>query len=144
MKRYLCALTAIVMLFSMMIFPVSAETTVDYATCPHCGEAWDSCGWESFDTLDLDEPVPSGHYYLTQDTETSVLTGIGAYDGQSQQDATDVVLDLRGYDLSRTSSNARAVYVYDYSVFSLMDSVGGGTLSGNGNVVGGNNVDTSC
>lgn len=140
-KSYISFILIFSLIISMVVFPVnaaSAEPANDaQETCPHCGVAWDSCGWETFDTLDLEEPVPSGHYYLTEDTDTSTLMGIGAYDGQSQEDATDVVLDLRGYTLKRTTTNTRAAYVYDYSCLSVMDSVGGGIMSGNGNVVGG-------
>ena len=148
MKRVLSVLLAMALVLSLAVFPVSAEpaaeeklqdleTVTSTVTCPHCNEPWDSCGWEAFDTLDLDDPIPSGHYYLTEDTETAVMMGIGAYDGQSQQDATDVVLDLRGFTLKRGKANTRAAYVYDYSQFALMDSVGGGILSGNGDVIGG-------
>ena len=139
MKKLIAVLLIFLLVTGLIVVPVSANSQSEEngITCPHCGVAWDSCGWESFDTLDLEEPVPSGHYYLTQDTETSVLMGIGAYDGQSREDATDVVLDLRGYSLKRTSANTRFAYVYDYSCLSVMDSVGGGSVSGNGNVVGG-------
>jgi len=79
-------------------------------TCPHCKQAatWEEAG----ETL-------SGHCYLTEAKAISsayIITG-------------DVVLDLRGYDIT---SAERAFKIESGATLTVIDTVGGATVSGSG------------
>jgi len=142
MKRILLCMLIMALLATVALLPVSAKTeatqTVTPAvTCPHCDKDWDACNWEPFEPFEDENAARSGHFYLTEDTELTSLCGIGLKDGQSSEYAVDVCLDLRGFDFVRTTSNTRAIYVYDYSRMDVLDSVGGGTVSSASTVIGG-------
>lgn len=100
----------------------------DRSVCPHCEKTSNEIVWQPW-TFDSGESVPSGHYYLTGDV---ALSGGQVKIGQTEQDtedvAVDVVLDLNGFSL--TNDDRRCFYVYNYSSLSIMDSVGGGAISG--------------
>lgn len=100
----------------------------DRSVCPHCEKTSDEIVWQPW-TFDSGKSVPSGHYYLTGNV---ALSGGQVKIGQTEQDtedvAVDVVLDLNGFSL--TNDNRRCFYVYTYSSLSIMDSVGGGAISG--------------
>ena len=139
MKHILSFLLIAAMLVGMVILPVPVANAAVTAAqvCPHCGQAWEACNWEVFEPFEDENAARSGHFYLTEDTELTSLCGIGTEDGQSSEYAVNVCLDLRGFDFVRTTSNTRAVYVYDYSRFDVLDSVGGGVVSAASTVIGG-------
>ena len=139
MKHILSFLLIEAMLVGMVILPAPVANAIVTAAevCPHCGQDWEACNWEPFEPFEDENAARSGHFYLTEDTELTSLCGIGTEDGQSSEYAVNVCLDLRGFDFVRTTSNTRAVYVYDYSRFDVLDSVGGGVVSAASTVIGG-------
>lgn len=139
MRRMLLVLLMILVLASLIVLPAFAgsDTATAEELCPHCEKSLKSIEWEPFEPFSVDNPAYSGHFYLTEDTDITAMCGLGAEDGQGQEYAVDVCLDLQGFDLVRITNNTRAIYVYDYSSFSLIDTIGGGRLSANSTVIGG-------
>ena len=126
-NRILSVLLVVAMLASMVVMPVYATgavqdgTTIDWdnVDCP-CG-----CGakvgaitdWQPF-TATGGDPSAAGHYYLT-----ATMTR-----GNILDPAYNICLDLRGFDLTRTSSYPMQVKAgYQYGI---IDTVGGGEVSG--------------
>ena len=132
-KRLFSLLLIIALVLGMVVMPAGAEPVETYETCPHCGTPWDQCDWLELIVEEPDKTIPSGHYYLAEDLNTVKRYMIGSSDGQSADLAVDVCLDLRGYKLEQTTANTRAFYVYNYSTFAILDSVGGGKIIGTGN-----------
>ena len=119
--------------------------------CPHCGEA---VAWQEFSLTDslvqnclqdsasdtdpacTGRHIASGHYYLP-----ATMTGlsqyyVGAYlSGSGTLRTDDVVIDLNGYDVTATG---RFAYLRpkdadgNINKLSLLDSVGGGAVTGSG------------
>jgi len=135
-KRLLALLLTVAMVMGMLVMPVAAESTVaaptEPTTCPHCGVAWDKCNWQVLIIEEPDKTIPDGHYYLTEDLNITTRYKVGTSDGQTADLAVDVCLDLRGFDMTQTTADRRAFYVYNYSTLSIMDSVGGGAITGTG------------
>ena len=138
MKRLLAFFMTTAILLGMLVMPAAAQETVTGLepaktdTCPHCGVAWDKCNWQALLIEEYDVTIPSGHYYLAEDMNTTSRCKIGTTDGQTADLAEDVCIDLRGFDITQTSDNKRAFYVYNYCRLSIMDSVGGGKVTGTG------------
>lgn len=134
MKRILSLLLSVAMLTGMLVMPASALTAVteDTTVCPHCNTPWDDCGWTPWVTEDTVNTVPSGHYYLDEDLDITDRFLIGTKKGQGPELAEDVCIDLRGYHMTQTTSNTRALYVFDHSTLAIMDTVGGGQIIGTG------------
>lgn len=126
MKKRLSLILILSMLFSMMIFPVSAEvtgestdTTALTETCfCGCGQALSDVQWKKWNVND-DASVASGHYYLDGDYVQSDQAVVNS--------GVRVVLDLRGYQL--TNVEFRLVLCYGY--MAVLDSVGGGRICSN-------------
>ena len=135
-KRLLALLLTVAMVMGMLMMPVAAESTgmepTEPKTCPHCGVAWDKCNWQVLIIEEPDKTIPDGHYYLTEDLNITTRYKVGTSDGQTADLAVDVCLDLRGFDMTQTTADRRAFYVYNYSTLSIMDSVGGGAITGTG------------
>ncbi len=135
-KRLLALLLTVTMVMGMFVMPVAAESTgmepTEPKTCPHCGVAWDKCNWQVLIIEEPDKTIPDGHYYLTEDLNITTRYKVGTSDGQTADLAVDVCLDLRGFDMTQTTADCRAFYVYDYSTLSIMDSAGGGAITGTG------------
>ena len=137
MKRFLALLLTLALVMGMAIMPVTAAEEPEFAptaqeTCPHCGVAWDACNWQALLIEEYDVTIPSGHYYLAEDMNTTSRCKIGTSDGQTADLAEDVCIDLRGFDVTQTETNKRVFYVYNYCRLSIMDSVGGGKVTGTG------------
>lgn len=101
------------------------------ALCPHCGEKMSKIDWQPFVAGTAKDA--NGHYYLTGNVSRTTAQFI--------QTATDLVIDLRGHGFNTTQQ--RSFLVKENLTLSIMDSVGGGYVtgvnSGNGgvyNVVG--------
>lgn len=82
--------------------------------CPHCSETvtWTAMG-----------EAPTGHCYLTADLNLTEAYAISA----------DTVVDLRGFDIT---SADRAFTIAASGSLTVLDSVGGGTVTGSGNADG--------
>ena len=134
MKRLLSMLLTAAIIMGMLAAPASALTTVTEvaAVCPHCNTPWDDCNWTPWVTEDTKNTVPSGHYYLDEDLDIINRFLIGTTKGQSADLAEDVCIDLRGHSMVQTTSNTRAIYVFDHSTLAIMDTVGGGQIVGTG------------
>jgi len=127
MKKLLSLALVFTMLLSLVILPVSAETTGESATVTAlsdtcscgCGQALSDVQWKEWN-VNKDANVASGHYYLEGDyvqTQQAVVNS-----------GVRVVLDLRGYKLTNTK-DFRMILCYGY--MAVLDSVGGGRLCGN-------------
>ena len=134
MKRFLSLLLTAAMVVGMVVLPTAAQTEKKEIpeTCPHCGTPWDACNWSAWVVEEPDQPVPSGHYYLSEDLNITTRYKMGTSDGQTEEYAVDVCLDLRGHDMIQTTADRRAIYIYNYSTFSVMDTEGGGRIVGTG------------
>ena len=88
--------------------------------CPHCDQAVTWTAWE--DVISTSHKrTEGGHFYLTAN-----VSGTGRY----QIAGGDVVLDLRGYNI--TSTTDRVFYVSG-GALAIVDSVGTGVMLGNRN-----------
>ena len=134
MKRLFALFLTVAMILTMIVLPVTAQTEKAETpkTCPHCNTPWNACNWSAWVVEEPDSPVPSGHYYLSEDLNITTRYKIGTSDGQTEEYAEDVCLDLRGYDMIQTTADRRAFYVYNYSTLSVMDTEGGGRIVGTG------------
>jgi len=91
--------------------------------CPHCDQIveWIACPLTNGGSA---TPITdSGHYYLPQDL-TKVTSQF--YIGVANTATPDVVIDLRGHDITATS---RAFYLRPQSKLSVVDTVGTGTIT---------------
>ena len=137
-KRLFSLLLAVSLVLGMIVMPAGAAVAGQtYETCPHCGLAWDQVNWQALLVEEPDKTIPSGHYYLEEDLTMSKRYKIGTSDGQTADLAEDVCLDLRGYKIQPKGSNDRAFYIYNFSRFDVLDSVGGGQVVGNNTGIGG-------
>ena len=84
--------------------------------CQHCGQQVEWMVWTG------DNKPVSGHYYLTADMNRTAQTTIAA--------DTDVVLDLKGFDI--TVDGSRAFAVLTGGELTVMDTVGDGVVSATG------------
>lgn len=139
MKRFLAMLLMLTMILGMTVMPTfAAETESEMQTaetprvCPHCNTPWEACNWTPWVAEDTETAVPSGHYYLDEEQDMTARYKIGTVKGQGPDQAVDVCIDLRGYSMIQTTSNTRSFYVFDYSTFAIMDTVGGGRIEGTG------------
>lgn len=130
MKRFLSLLLTVAMVMGMIVLPVSgiSPVTGNMAVCPHCNTPWEACNWTPW--VSEEEHIPSGHYFLDNDLDVTVRYLLGTKKEQTADLAVDVCLDLRGHSMTQTTDNSRIVYIYDYSTFAVMDTVGGGKLVG--------------
>jgi len=93
---------------------VKEPVTMGY--CEHCGQtvAWKVWTGEA--------GMTTGHYYLASDVNLSKQTSISA--------GTNVVLDLKGFDVTVTGT--RAFLINSGAEMTVMDSVGEGVISATG------------
>ena len=135
-------LLTLAMVMGMVVAPAAALDVVTEApeVCPHCNIPYEKCNWQALIVEEPDVTIPSGHYYLDEDLNTVKRYKIGTSDDQSADLAVDVCLDLRGNTLEQTTANTRAFYVYDYSTFTIMDTVGGGQIIGTGKTGSGGTI----
>ena len=98
--------------------------------CPHCGKTADEITWQPWTAKSGTYLSSGGHYYLTGDTKVTTQVSIGVGLDGNQDQAVDVVLDLNGYRFTNTA--ARCFFVSPYCTFSIMDSMGNGSVSGGG------------
>ena len=84
--------------------------------CAHCNQQVQWKVWTG------DNQPTSGHYYLAEDLNRAAQTAIAA--------DTDVVLDLKGFDI--TVNGSRAFVVLGGGNLTVMDSVGDGVVSATG------------
>ena len=101
----------------------------DHGTTGYCDVCKKDVKWEpwvggSFSTA-------GGHFYLPADIETDYLP---CSTGRSTFPVSTVCLDLNGHTYNRTTG--RAMYVYTNGTLNIMDTVGGGTITGGGIVNG--------
>lgn len=94
----------------------SKGAVVKTAYCEHCGRVVDWFGYRSAGI------ISSGHYVLIGDNLNASQANIGT-DGKS---GIDVVLDLNGHVIS---AEKRIFYMYKDCSFTLLDSVGTGTVT---------------
>lgn len=141
-NRILAMLLTLAMVMGMVVAPAAALDVVTEApeVCPHCEIPYDECNWQALIVEEPDVTIPSGHYYLDEDLNTVECYKIGTTGGQAAEFAVDVCLDLRGNTLEQTTENTRAFYVYDYSTFTIMDTVGGGQIIGTGKTGSGGTI----
>ena len=114
--------------------------------CPHCGTrvAWtaydptgslvENCLHDS--TTDTNSActgnhLQSGHYYLTSNLTGQTQKYIGVYLKDVVNETKDVVIDLRSNDITATT---KAFYLRPdaKNTLTLLDSVGGGVVTGSG------------
>lgn len=104
-------------------------TNVSAATpevCPCCGKSFDACNWQPWTLKDggTDNTLTAdGHYYLTGDV-TTIRSQVRIGDGTWMPKVT---LDLRGHTIASTQ---RVFGVYPGATLSILDTVGGGVVSG--------------
>ena len=98
--------------------------------CPHCGKSAEEIVWQPWTAKSAAYLTESGHYYLTGDTTVTTQVSIGAGSEGTEEQAVEIVLDLNGHRFTNTT--ARCFFVSPHCTFSLMDSVGSGSVSGGG------------
>lgn len=87
--------------------------------CPHCGEDMSKIDWKPFDAATT--KANNGHYYLEGPVNRTTV--------QFNQTATDIVIDLRGQTF--TTSAKRSFLVGSGKSLTILDTVGGGAVTGN-------------
>ena len=104
--------------------------------CAHCGKTeaeLEAAGtpwtpWTAAYGSGTKGTIASGHYYLTEsDLSMNGYFYIGAATTDVAGQGVDVVLDMRGFSLKSTS---RVFYTYQNNDLTIMDSVGGSTITG--------------
>ena len=104
--------------------------------CAHCGKTeaeLEAAGtpwtpWTAAYGSSYKGTIQSGHYYLTEsDLSMNAYFYIGASTTDVAGQGVDVVLDMRGFSLKSTS---RVFYTYQNNDLTIMDSVGGSTITG--------------
>ena len=135
-----------------------AESGTMGGYCPHCGQ---QVVWNAFSTTaslvqacyhDADNDtdptctgkhIETGHYYMDQDYSSFIQYKVGAYRNSTALASEDVVVDLNGHDLG---GGYRAFYIHPGkgdvpdSTLTLLDSVGGATVTGDGSNAQGGGV----
>ena len=118
-KRIFIGMLAAAMVICLSAFVASASQEGVY--CPHCDQTvTDWTEWTA-SASGSHSQTAGGHYYLAKD-----FTGMGGRYGISSGSET-VVLDLRGHHIE--STNNRCFFVSS-GTLAIMDSVGGGTMTG--------------
>ena len=147
-KRLLALLLVVVMIASMIVLPAGAES-VDFGstpktTCPHCGADWDSIEWKEFgysaEAALEGTGILTGHYYVADDQKVKSAYTFGSHEGQTEDLAVDVCVDLQGCTIEASKADTRVLFVYNYSRLSIIDSVGGGQVIGTGKTGSGGTI----
>ncbi len=123
MKKLLAGLGFLALLTALLCGNVSAAT--DFV-CPCCDKNYADCNWQPWTLKDggTDNTLTAdGHYYLTGDV-TTIKSQVRIGDGTL---TPKITLDLRGHTIS---GSQRAFGVYGGATLSVVDSVGGGVVSG--------------
>ena len=129
MKRFLSLLLVAALVLSVPVAPVFAQTNTTAQkenvtpvtdACPcGCGKTIEEIEWTPLPTKYFGS-APEGHHYLTQDFIQ------GDY-GATIIAGTNVVIDLRGFTWTSTSTAAR-LFTVQGNLW-IMDTVGGGKLA---------------
>ena len=119
-KRIFSALVILALLVTAAVFTVQAEET-----CPHCGVAMSAIDWKDFDAAKTKEN--NGHYKLVKKISRTTV--------QFNQTATDIVIDLAGFEFN--TSSTRSFLIGSGKTLTILDTVGTGSVSGNNTGNGG-------
>ena len=132
-QRILAVLLVVALLITVGVVAVTA-THPDSAACEHCTA--ENIEWKEWPIGSGEKLLEGGHYYLTTDISVDKQMGIG----DAETTDVEVVLDLRGFDV--TCTNGSPFYVYPGCEFSLMESntedigiVSGNQSARNGGVI---------
>ena len=123
-KRIFMLLLIVALLITAVAFTAQATE----ATCPCCDKKLSEITWKNWTATSSTGFNATDHYRLP--------AGGITLDGQIKFTGGTIVLDLAGQSMTTGTTNARAIYVNAGTVH-IIDSVGGGSLSGR-------NTNTGC
>ncbi len=124
MKKVLILLCLLALVTGILAVSASAAPT-DY-TCQCCGKAYKDVPWQPWTLTDggtNNTLTENGHYYLTGDV-TTIKSQVRIGDDTLK---SSITIDLRGFTMASTK---RVFGVYAGSTLSIVDSVGGGKITG--------------
>ena len=123
-KKVLILLCILALVTGILAVSVTAAPT-EY-TCQCCGKAYKDVAWQPWTLTDggtNNTLTENGHYYLTGDVR-AIKSQLRIGDDSL---TANITIDLRGFTMASTK---RVFGVYPGSTLSIVDSVGGGMVTG--------------